>query len=114
MFLLLDAFFLPFIMHRFLLPLIVLSAGFTSLSHSQQPTAPALKLAPQAAGLGLKESAGFHGNALALGTSEVTLADLANAYRLLANGGRRAHLAQARELLDVPAAAALRPARLRA
>jgi lysophospholipase L1-like esterase len=55
MFLLLDAFFLPFIMHRFLLPLIVLSAGFTSLSHSQQPTAPALKLVPQAAGLGLKD-----------------------------------------------------------
>lgn len=42
----------------------------------------------QRAGLGLKESAGFHGNALALGTSEVTLADLANAYRMLANGGR--------------------------
>ncbi|MFO1273680.1 MAG: penicillin-binding protein 1C [Rubrivivax sp.] len=42
----------------------------------------------QRAGLGLKESAGFHGSALALGSAETTLADLANAYRALANGGR--------------------------
>ncbi len=41
----------------------------------------------QRAGLGLKESAGFHGSALALGSAETTLADLTNAYRMLANGG---------------------------
>jgi penicillin-binding protein 1C len=39
------------------------------------------------AGLRLRESAGFHGHALALGSAEVTLLDLANAYRALANGG---------------------------
>lgn len=39
-------------------------------------------------GLKLSETAGFHGYALALGSAEVTLADLANAYRTLANGGR--------------------------
>lgn len=42
----------------------------------------------QRAGLSLKENAGFHGAALALGSAEVTLLDLANAYRALANGGR--------------------------
>lgn len=42
----------------------------------------------QRAGLNLRESAGFHGHALALGSAEVTLLDLANAYRALANGGR--------------------------
>lgn len=42
----------------------------------------------QRAGLDLRESAGFHGHALALGSAEVTLLDLANAYRALANGGR--------------------------
>ena len=40
------------------------------------------------AGLRLRESAGFHGHALALGSAEVTLLDLANAYRALANGGQ--------------------------
>jgi penicillin-binding protein 1C len=40
------------------------------------------------AGLRLRESAGFHGHALALGSAEVTLIDLANAYRMLANAGQ--------------------------
>ncbi len=42
----------------------------------------------QRAGLQLRESAGYHGPALALGSAEVTLLDLTNAYRMLANGGR--------------------------
>ncbi len=41
-----------------------------------------------AAGLRPSESAGYHGHALALGVAEVTLLDLANAYRMLANRGR--------------------------
>lgn len=41
-----------------------------------------------ALGLGLRESGGYYGHSLALGSAEVTLADLANAYRVLANGGR--------------------------
>ncbi len=40
------------------------------------------------AGLHLAESGGYHGLALALGSAEVTLLDLTNAYRMLANGGR--------------------------
>ena len=40
-----------------------------------------------AMGLGLGETAGFHGLALALGSADVTLLQLANAYRALANGG---------------------------
>lgn len=40
-----------------------------------------------ALGLSLRESAGWYGSALALGGAEVTLLDLANAYRTLANGG---------------------------
>jgi penicillin-binding protein 1C len=40
------------------------------------------------AGLRLSESAGYHGHALALGAADVTLLDLTNAYRALANGGR--------------------------
>jgi penicillin-binding protein 1C len=39
-------------------------------------------------GLRLSETGGFHGPALALGSADVTLADLANAYRALANGGQ--------------------------
>ncbi len=39
-------------------------------------------------GLRLSESAGYHGPALALGSAEITLADLTNAYRALANRGR--------------------------
>ena len=38
-------------------------------------------------GLALRHDAGYHGEALALGTAEVTLVDLTNAYRALANGG---------------------------
>ena len=38
-------------------------------------------------GLRLRESGGFHGLALALGSADVTLFDLTNAYRTLANGG---------------------------
>ncbi|MBL8289677.1 MAG: transglycosylase domain-containing protein [Rubrivivax sp.] len=40
-----------------------------------------------AAGLRLAHSAGYHGHALALGSADVTLLDLANAYRMLARGG---------------------------
>ena len=39
-------------------------------------------------GLALSHSAGWHGQALALGSADVTLLALANAYRTLANGGR--------------------------
>ena len=39
------------------------------------------------AGLHLQQSAGFHGHALALGSADVTLLDLANAYRMLARQG---------------------------
>ncbi len=46
-----------------------------------------------ALGLDLKESAGWYGSALALGSGEVTLLGLANAYRTLANGGRYTPLA---------------------
>ena len=38
-------------------------------------------------GLSLSESAGYHGQALALGSADVTLLALTNAYRTLANGG---------------------------
>jgi penicillin-binding protein 1C len=41
----------------------------------------------QRAGLRLEQDAGFHGHALALGSADVTLLDLANAYRALAQGG---------------------------
>jgi penicillin-binding protein 1C len=41
-----------------------------------------------AAGLQLRETAGYHGHALALGSADVTLLDLTNAYRMLANAGR--------------------------
>ena len=43
----------------------------------------------QRAGLRPSESAGYHGHALALGSADVTLLDLTNAYRTLANGGLR-------------------------
>ena len=55
----------------------------------------AAMLGPQAvfdhlnrAGLRLSESAGYHGHALALGAADVSLLDLTNAYRALANEGR--------------------------
>jgi penicillin-binding protein 1C len=38
-------------------------------------------------GLALNESGGYHGHALALGSADVTLLALTNAYRALANGG---------------------------
>jgi penicillin-binding protein 1C len=41
-----------------------------------------------AAGLRLAHDAGHHGHALALGSADVTLLDLTNAYRMLAGGGR--------------------------
>lgn len=40
------------------------------------------------AGLRLTETAGFHGHALALGSADVTLLDLSNAYRMLARHGQ--------------------------
>ena len=40
------------------------------------------------AGLHIGQSAGHHGHALALGSAEVSLLSLSNAYRMLANGGR--------------------------
>ncbi len=40
------------------------------------------------AGLKPERHAGWHGHALALGSADTTLLDLANAYRALANGGR--------------------------
>ena len=46
-----------------------------------------------AAGLPLKESGDFYGYSLALGSSEVSLLNLTNAYRTLANGGRYAPFA---------------------
>ncbi|MGH6637666.1 MAG: penicillin-binding transpeptidase domain-containing protein, partial [Polaromonas sp.] len=42
----------------------------------------------QAVGLPLKESGDYYGYSLALGSSEVSLLSLTNAYRILANGGR--------------------------
>ncbi|AVP59122.1 penicillin-binding protein 1C [Pulveribacter suum] len=42
----------------------------------------------RALGLALPESGGYYGYSLALGSSEVQLLHLANAYRALANGGR--------------------------
>lgn len=38
-------------------------------------------------GLGLREPGGYYGPGLALGSAEVTLRDLSNAYRTMANGG---------------------------
>lgn len=63
------------------------------------------------AGLPLKESGGYYGYSLALGSSEVSLLSLTNAYRTLANGGRysapaftRAQKAAFRPALDPRAA----------
>jgi penicillin-binding protein 1C len=41
-----------------------------------------------AAGLALREGGGYYGYSLALGSAEVSLLGLTNAYRMLANGGR--------------------------
>ncbi len=62
-----------------------------------------------AAGLALRESAGWHGHAMALGSAEVTLLDLAAAYRMLAVGGAyQAPRWQARDALHNAAPAAAR------
>jgi penicillin-binding protein 1C len=64
-----------------------------------------------ALGFELKESAGWYGASLALGSADVTLLALANAYRTLANGGLHAPAAlpgaprvPARRVLDAAAA----------
>jgi penicillin-binding protein 1C len=46
-------------------------------------------------GLALRESGGYYGYSLALGSSEVRLLELTNAYRALANGGRVSPVAYA-------------------
>ncbi|MEY2688838.1 MAG: penicillin-binding protein, partial [Pseudomonadota bacterium] len=46
----------------------------------------------QALGLGLTHPGGYYGYSLALGSAEVNLAALSNAYRTLANGGRASPL----------------------
>lgn len=56
----------------------------------------------QRLGLGLKANAGFYGYSLALGSAEVTLLDLTNAYRALANQGQWTPVAAA--MLDVSTA----------
>jgi penicillin-binding protein 1C len=58
----------------------------------------------RAAGLPLKQSGDFYGYSLALGSAEVPLLDLTNAYRTLANGGRYGEVSYA------PAAARAVPA----
>jgi len=47
----------------------------------------------QALGLSLPQTAGWYGYSLALGSSEVSLLQLTNAYRTLANGGRASPVA---------------------
>ncbi|WP_298923724.1 penicillin-binding protein 1C [uncultured Ramlibacter sp.] len=47
----------------------------------------------RALGLALKETGDYYGTSLALGSAEVRLLDLANAYRALANGGRASAVA---------------------
>src|SRR5690606_20554820 len=49
----------------------------------------------QALGLPLRENAGFYGYSLALGSAEVPLLHLTNAYRALANGGQFSEVAPA-------------------
>ena len=56
-----------------------------------------------ALGLALPESAGWYGASLALGSADVTLLALTNAYRALANGGRYAPAAMAVGKGAVPA-----------
>jgi len=59
----------------------------------------------QAAGLPLRESGGYYGYSLALGSAEVSLLALTNAYRTLANGGRYGET----RMLPAAAAAAAPP-----
>ncbi|AMO22581.1 hypothetical protein GCM10027034_29970 [Ramlibacter solisilvae] len=62
----------------------------------------------QAAGLPLRDSGDYYGYSLALGSAEVPLLGLANAYRTLANGGRFAPVRWTRTAS--PAAQAIDPA----
>ncbi|MRD47668.1 penicillin-binding protein 1C [Caenimonas koreensis DSM 17982] len=55
----------------------------TVVQVSPEPFARTLR----AAGVSLKEDGGYYGYSIALGSPEVTLLDMANAYRTLANGG---------------------------
>ena len=55
-------------------------------------------------GLGLTQPGGFYGNALALGSADVTLLGLTNAYRTLANGGLYAPVALRGAPASAPAA----------
>ena len=57
-------------------------------------------------GLPLRENAGYHGYSLALGSAEVPLLHLTNAYRALANGGRFTPVAGPAPSASVPAVAA--------
>ena len=65
----------------------------------------------QALGLPLRESAGFYGYSLALGSAEVPLLHLTNAYRALANGGQFSAVAPALQGkgTQAPAVAAVSP-----
>lgn len=57
-------------------------------------TPDAFFLQLQSLGLALRESAGYYGYSLALGSAEVSLLRLTNAYRALANGGKFSAVAQ--------------------
>jgi len=61
-------------------------------------------------GLALKEPGGFYGPGLALGSAEVSLRDLSNAYRSLANGGTWSPLRLRAEAQPSPKRAVLDPA----
>ncbi|RYY92010.1 MAG: penicillin-binding protein 1C, partial [Comamonadaceae bacterium] len=61
----------------------------------------------RAAGLPLRERGDYYGFSLALGSAEVTLLDLANSFRTLANGGRHS---DTRLLLPTAGAVAAAPA----
>lgn len=79
--------------HRFKGPVSVRSALAASLNVPAvrtlvRVTPEAFHVRLQALGLALKDSGGHYGHSLALGSAEVTLVALANAYRTLANGGR--------------------------
>uniref|UniRef100_C5CRR2 peptidoglycan glycosyltransferase n=1 Tax=Variovorax paradoxus (strain S110) TaxID=543728 RepID=C5CRR2_VARPS len=64
----------------------------------------------RAAGLPLRESGDYYGYSLALGSAEVSLLSLANAYRMLANGGRYGPpTLMARPPVPAPAAPVLDP-----
>jgi penicillin-binding protein 1C len=60
----------------------------------------------RAAGLPLRESGDYYGYSLALGSAEVSLLSLTNAYRMLANGGRYATTTLTVRPVEKPKAAA--------